>query len=466
MTAPESPRRAPRSSALVPGDRGGAPEVGRTSGKLRSALSFGREPGAESAEEPSAARAGEEAPPGRARDSTAATAAPTIGNPGLPLFSAESADGGGGAAGRGGRVNEGKLRKMFSWGRGGDAAGDGGAGQPPGGGGPAAATSSLVPAGYAAVFADRTPPLTRASGRAQWALKAVAVANNGLRRELADMYKMLGDFERRPLTLTTGDMDIFFSWFATFAAILRALFDLEERCLYAWVEGKDGMSAEDLKWCDSPDRIKGDLSEGRRMRQKGLILQHAASVGEFGSDAFAGRPVAERLGDLAETLDPLVTALVDYLAAKEEQLPGIVREKGLTARDRQRYEANYWASVPEVAGGSDLAGLVTVCATRWMGRRARGRWRRQYFTGMSRREYARCQQAYHTVHYSAVKELESRVTADECERLRAAAEHDALRARAAAAAAAGNWARTGMADLPADADDDESSATLSALSSE
>lgn len=373
---------------------------------------------------------------------------PMINAAGISLFSMDSGD-------------EGNFRKLLSWGR---RQGSRNTENEPreehksqGTGKLFKRTSSMLPPNYSSVFVDRTPALTIVSKRSQWALEIVAMSSNGVRQELRDMYKMLTDMERRPLTLTTDDMDIFLRWFGTFGRVLEILFELEEKCLYAWVEGKDQMSEEDLKWQNPHNTIKGDLSEGRRMKRKGLILQRLITVQRSGSDMFTGRPVAERLPELAVLLDEFVRALLQYLEAKESHLPRVVMDN-LTQKDRRRYEQLYWSSLLRAAGNDrDIANIVTVSITRCMGRRQRSRWRRKYFKGMSRREYALAQKAYFREHYSLIKELEGRVAADEVERIQMAAENAALRARADAV---GDW----PAEQPIDTDDD-SLATLSVASS-
>lgn len=343
-----------------------------------------------------------------------------LGNPGLPLFSADS-----GEPGR----SSGKLMQMFSWGR-----------------SPALLAakgedraaflmkkrSSLVPAGYENVFTDNTPPLTIAS-KSEWSLEVVTLLNNGLRHELADMYAILIQMEQRPLTLTIDDMDLFFQWLSVFTLAARAIFDLEEKALYAWIEGKDMQSAEDKKWCEAPQKIKGDLSEGKRMLLKGDILQHLEKLDDSGSDMFFGRPVIEKLGELAESLDAMVKSLCRYLDCKESKLPVIIIQHSLTQKDRKRLETHQWnAIIPLASGDKDFARMIRACITRWMTPAVFSKWRKKWVPSFTKTENGLCRDAYYKKHYRAVKDLADRLLADEEERTRAAEEQGALRARVSA----------------------------------
>lgn len=341
-----------------------------------------------------------------------------LGNPGLPLFSADSGDASGSKSG--------KLRSMFSWGRKGSEAS--GSADADATGMLAKKVSSLVPAGYENVFTNKSPPLTIA-GKGDWALETVAVLNNGVRQELADMYTMLMEMEKRPLTLTIDDMDTFFEWFAVFASITRTIFDLEEKSIYAWIEGKDMQSEEDKKWIEAPQKITKDLSEGKRMKMKGQIIQHLDRLDESGSQMFFGRPVIEKLGDLAQDLDAMVGSIAEYLESKEKHLPVYVKQHSLTEKDRKRCEDLQWREVHEISGNPDIGKMVVVCASNWMDRSTLRTWKRKWLSTVSRKEYGEYKSLYHLKHCSAMKEMDRRLEKDEEERNQAAGEQDALRAR-------------------------------------
>jgi hypothetical protein len=353
---------------------------------------------------------------------------PSLANPGLALFSINSQDAPGGDR---------KLRKMFSWGRQ-EAASNMG---------------SCAGASHDEEENEKTPlsvqqqptfvspivKLTYVRSRAEWALEMVALVNNGIRAEISDLSKMWAAMEKWPLMLTTNDMSVFFAWFGTFASIVRTLFELEERCLFAWIEGKDMMTSEERKWDATSGRIKGVLSEGRRVLRKGTIVGLLDGVEMYTAETFAGRPVAERLPQLAHLANELVESLLDYLALKEELLPEVIVSSGLKLKDRKRFERHMWSEIHKVfppgASAASIspvhAGLILVAATRWMSGPARRRWQRKYQPG-SAREYGEWSELFFTSHCVAVVELERRVAEAEEERVRQALENSNVHARAVA----------------------------------
>jgi hypothetical protein len=295
--------------------------------------------------------------------------------------------------------------------------------------------TSLLPPNHTSLFTDRSPSIRQTSPvKEEWALDAVAFLNNGIRREVCDMYKMLFDMERRLLVLTVDDMRLFFSWYATFLNIVQTIFHLEERSLYAWIEGKDKMTSEARKWDVSENRVKGELSEARRTLRKGEIMVLAGDVDMDGVGEFVGRPIAVGLVGLSKRIDLFVVALLSYIDAKEAVLPDIIMHgRRLKVKDRRYLEDMFWTCLQKEAQSTRDVALAAIAVTRWMEKSAFSSWKKKY-SPTSTKQYEIWKTKFLEHHYSAVKEFEARVLPAEMERLKQMEESHRIRAQADATA--------------------------------
>lgn len=281
---------------------------------------------------------------------------------------------------------------------------------------------SLVPPHYTPAFRQREFPLAP-YGRGEWGRDLVVIQGNGLRTELRDMYAMFADMEKRPTMLTMEDVDLFVDWFATFLNVLGELFDLEETCLFPWIEGVDTLSHERRMWETDRGRVTGDLSEARRLKRKGYLLRLGKEI-EHCADLFERRPVAEGLPALAEAVDKFVKQLMGYIEVRERDLPPIIY-KYLRLNDRSRLERIYWGTARSLQHHA----FTIVIATNWMGRKQLRRWKRRVLGIFGQGNYGDWKKTFSMDHHSVVKEFSSRVFTAEAERMAQVHENDIARAR-------------------------------------
>lgn len=280
---------------------------------------------------------------------------------------------------------------------------------------------SLVPPNYKNAFEMREFAYTTNFLRAQWAEELVAVPDNGMREELRDMYSIFADMEQRPTMLTGDDVTIFVEWFGTFLECIEELFYLEEQCLYAWIEGTDLLLAENRKWGTSTGRVKGTLSEAKRIRLKGDILRVGNDISVC-VKLFERRPIAEVLPTLAAVVTRFVDQLVTYLDLKKDLLPPIIH-KYLHQKDRARFERSYWDTARTLRHHE----CTIVLATRWMDRKQIRRWKGKYF-GPRKGLYGKWKTLFLDNHYAVVTEFAGRVLTSEKERLKQMEDNRAARA--------------------------------------
>lgn len=296
----------------------------------------------------------------------------------------------------------------------------------------------LRPPNYKDIIHDRSPGLMSVPNpNVQWALYMVVTANNGIRREVCDMYKMFRDMEKRPLMLTVDDIEVLQRWLRSFEAILQIMFKLEENHLYHWIEGQDLMSEEARKWEEPRNKLSGELFAGKRIMRKGMILQTLNDMAEFDVGSFTGRPVIEKMGELGCLVNKFADGLFEYLCLKERILVKEIASNNLTPKDCKRYERNFWSFLQAACNNcNDSAGAVIVSMTRWMVVSERRRWLRQYLPQNARSQYTRWLNMYTERHLAPIKELEKRVDLafqerkEELNETRAASMHARLAAKA------------------------------------
>lgn len=283
----------------------------------------------------------------------------------------------------------------------------------------------LVPPNYNRAFRYRTmPPVLFTAG--QWADELVAQADNGIRAEISDMYAMFANVEMRPTMLTLADVDLYVHWFRTFLNVLREFFDLEEACLFPWVEGVDSLSNERRLWETDTGRVTGQLCEARRLKKKGHLIRLGTEI-EDCTKLFERKPVAEGLPSLADLVDQFVSHLMDYIETKERELPPIIY-RHLKLRDRPRFEKKYWAT----AQCYENHAISIVVATGWMDNRQQRSWRRRILGIGGKTTYNKWVHACEVNHSFVVKEFARRVSLAQEERLAQIHENDIARARAQA----------------------------------
>lgn len=282
---------------------------------------------------------------------------------------------------------------------------------------------SLVPPNYVQAFQHRIFPLVE-NKKGDWARNLVSCSGNGIRVELADMYNMFSDMEKRPTMLTMEDVELFVSWFTKFLGVLSELFELEETCLYPWIEGVDTLSKERRMWETDKGRITGELSAAKRVRRKGRLITLGREI-EVCHQLFERRPVAEGLPALAETINVFVDELMDYIEAKEQNLPTVIC-RYLSVSDRSRFENMYWSTAIRLENHV----YTFISLSRWMDKRQLRKWKRRVFGVFGYAAYTDWKKTYYVEHHSIVFEFSNRVCQSEAERMAQVEENEATRARA------------------------------------
>lgn len=335
------------------------------------------------------------------------------GDPSHPIFTVRSTD-----------TEERKLtvfRKMFSFNTDSASRKDNDSAQPD----MMKKRSSLVPPNYVSIFTKRHFPLTRTSNKSEWAEQLISVPNNGIRSELADMYQIFEQMEKRPLVLTSDDVNLFYDWFNIFLLIVEEMFLLEETCLYAWIEKADELSAEDRKWEASPHRLTGELSEARRLKQKGKILKLGSEIRAYGQH-FYGRPVLQSLPGLAAIVEQFTDELIAYLDLKKLILPGCIKAR-LSHKDRARFEKNYWLTTRRM----EMPAYTVIASTRWMDRQEVRRWKAKWFAGPGKGIYGKWKKVFDKKHREIIDEFKRRVEESQQERDTQVMMHEMTLARVA-----------------------------------
>lgn len=281
--------------------------------------------------------------------------------------------------------------------------------------------SSLVPPNYQPIFRQRQFPLQTNWSSSQWAEELISLPDNAVRKELTDMYSIFDSMDNMPLMLTIQEIDLFKEWFRTFEVILQNLFDLEEQSLYEWIEGTDKMSAEEKKWDSPPAKITGELSEGKRLRKKGEIIQQASEIGAICSN-FQGRPILQGLPDLAKCIHPFVEHLLDYMELKQRLLPGYIY-KQLRRKERARYERRFWSCLLRYEQCAETVAAVTT----WMERATKRKLKVKWLGGI-RGSFA-WERLFFEKHQICVVEFAQRVAESQLEREKQMEMNEIARAR-------------------------------------
>lgn len=229
---------------------------------------------------------------------------------------------------------------------------------------------NLAPPNYKRVFTPRKFPIEIVMNKKKdWARDIVVTSNNGIRSELNDLYNLFAVMERRPLQLDHDDVDLLFRWYEVFNKILENFFELEEVCLFEWIEGRDLIKGSEKYWKEPEGKItSGVFATGRRNKRRGEILAIMRDVMGF-KNYFEGYPVLQILPRFAKMVQQLVPMIEHYIVEKEELLVQIIEER-LARKDRARYDYRFWSKMKVL----DIGDFTFVCMMRWMSTKERKRW--------------------------------------------------------------------------------------------
>lgn len=266
---------------------------------------------------------------------------------------------------------------------------------------------NLAPPNYERVFTPRTFPVEIVENKKKyWARDIVVTSNNGIRSELNDLYNLFAVMERRPLQLDHGDVDLMFSWYEVFNRILENFFELEEVCLFEWIEGRDLISGSEKYWREPEGKIStGVFATGRRNKRRGEILAIMRDVVGF-KNQFGGYPVLQILPRFADMVQKLVPMIEKYMLEKEELLVGIIGDR-LVRKDRHRYDYRFWAKMKQM----DMGDLTFVCMMRWMPKKDRRKWmsKMKAFKIIRKETIAKWVDKFDNEHHGVVVECEQKL---------------------------------------------------------
>ncbi|KAA8499266.1 hypothetical protein FVE85_6851 [Porphyridium purpureum] len=132
-----------------------------------------------------------------------------------------------------------------------------------------------------------------------------SVLHNSVRKEMQDLYYIVGSLNKRCLEIAKDDIQDFYEWLAVFALLLEFFFQFEDVVLFPWVETRVALT--------------GALSkEGRASRQQ---LTNAAIEGiEDCEFKFEHLPPGEVMPQLIHAIEKLSSVLLEHFGVTEKDV--------------------------------------------------------------------------------------------------------------------------------------------------
>lgn len=266
---------------------------------------------------------------------------------------------------------------------------------------------NLAPPNYKRIFTPHKFTIeTVENKRKNWAMDLILTPNNGIRAELNDLYNLFSIMEKRPLQLDAHDVELLFSWYEVFNKILENFFELEEVCLFEWIEGRDLIIGSQKYWTNPEGIIeRGVFSTGRRKKRRGEILAIMREARGF-ENRFAGYPVLQILPRFGEAIEELVPVLDSYMRDKEQKLVEIITKR-FTRKDRERYDYKFWSKIREMGRGE----LTLIAMMRWMSKKEGKVWltKMKSLKVANKAEITGWMEEFETKHHGIVKECEDKL---------------------------------------------------------
>lgn len=139
--------------------------------------------------------------------------------------------------------------------------------------------------------------------------------------------------------------------------------------MFAFIERNDHLSRYDRVWSGEGDKLQGPLCEARRTLAKGAITVAFSKFNEM-EEEFCGRPAAQIFPTLAPVAEELATAVLSFVALKDQELPPALQTR-FSEKEIRAQEKKYWAEA-KVMEHSDV---ILSLATRSMTPDERARWK-------------------------------------------------------------------------------------------
>ena len=224
----------------------------------------------------------------------------------------------------------------------------------------------------------------------RWAMDLISFLNNSVRREICDLWVILGSLQARVLEINQGELREFFAWFSGFEAFVVRILKSEEEVLYPFVETRKrrgGVNGYGVGTGLDIERLEGDLCTANRMTAKGTIIRmiRDASASAAGLHGFVRPRKADRnlsvgfvrregerqsadvLREVIDLAKEFVARIEKYFRAEEQVLPGIIEQKYAEFEVRQEGIMRQLARSVWRTCRKDES---TIMMTRWMECRA------------------------------------------------------------------------------------------------
>eukprot|EP00187_Rhodella_violacea_P011856 CAMPEP_0184709552 /NCGR_PEP_ID=MMETSP0314-20130426/666_1 /TAXON_ID=38298 /ORGANISM="Rhodella maculata, Strain CCMP 736" /LENGTH=356 /DNA_ID=CAMNT_0027171273 /DNA_START=21 /DNA_END=1091 /DNA_ORIENTATION=+ len=147
-------------------------------------------------------------------------------------------------------------------------------------------------------------------GEEGWATDLVGLVGNGVRREMQDMYYLVGSLQKRILDITSEDIEDFYEWYGVFDRFVRDSLDYLKDALFPACEAKFPLDTPNIDAARRKSARSGciaamnQIAECREQFQRnapGEVLPKLIAA----IDLFSP-PLLAFFGDIEKTLSPLM----------------------------------------------------------------------------------------------------------------------------------------------------------------
>ncbi|KAA8496479.1 hypothetical protein FVE85_0208 [Porphyridium purpureum] len=232
----------------------------------------------------------------------------------------------------------------------------------------------------------KEPVLIPAPYGEKWSMDVFALPHNALKRELLDLYKILGSLQRRMIDLRHSDIDDFYNWWEVFEAFILDYFDMEEKIVFPWIQSRIPLG-------------KTKFSQTQRSILKGRLskLMHDVDECEY---KFSYLPAGEVLPRLLQCMDKFSPRLLEYLGEQERRLPRAL-DKKFAAADKAVLDQKLMDYMMQAKYTNELVTIMT----RWLNDAQLKEWKRTNLKGTARLSYTMWKNSLYKNHVSIVTEM-------------------------------------------------------------
>jgi len=158
-----------------------------------------------------------------------------------------------------------------------------------------------------------------------WGGDVMCMMHNGIRKELFDLYYILGSMSKRKFFLETFDFDLFFEWLAYLSPFFSFIYNIKEEFVYKKLIERGADASE----------LKGLLEFSRREKHLRDVTQRLVELGDsFDNGSFSYMPPGERVDHLINKMGRLGELIVDTIFSEQLLLPKLLDEH-FSEQDRE-----------------------------------------------------------------------------------------------------------------------------------